>query len=431
MFAIHQRTRRRICQAGFCLLCAMPTTGLLAWTASMKTGSHLARCRQELGERLGLTVRCERIRYPQPGQSVYERFELADAETGEWVLRCRSLEVTRTGRTLALAPGDVEVAAPRANKLLRLVQRRLAHELPGDDAVWLTPTQVTLVTPSASQTYEDVDCRIDTQGDASTATLHFRLPDPQPGEPPMVAITRNRSPAGISTTIKLDTLGTELPVSVFSPWLDLQRELGRDAAFSGSFTVVEGTDRTDCQIEGLFSDLDLHRLVTRRFPHHLTGIANVELKADISEGGVVEAVGLLRCESGAIGDSLLAAAIDLLDCQPGTALQGRRLTAGTHQVFHDLAFDFTVNREGVRLESWADAQPAGALLLDVRGASLLGAPSGEPLPLVQLVRALVPESELLVPATKETARLVPWLPLPPAVPAPGAKPQAPPLTFEE
>ncbi|HEV3342559.1 MAG TPA: hypothetical protein VG125_19460, partial [Pirellulales bacterium] len=121
MFAIHQRARRRICQAAFGLFCVTPTTGLLAWTMTLTTAGHAARCQQELGQWLGMEARFERVRYPQPGLSLYEGFELLDAETGQQVLRCRTLGITHAGRKLLLEPSEVELSAEQAQKLMGLV----------------------------------------------------------------------------------------------------------------------------------------------------------------------------------------------------------------------------------------------------------------------------------------------------------------------
>jgi hypothetical protein len=311
--------------------------------------------------------------------------------------------------------------------------RRLSRELAGDTEIWLVPTQVTLEGATASQTYDDVDCRIDSRDDESTATLRFRLPEPQTGEPPLVSIVRRRTESGVSTTVKLETLGAVLPVSFFSPWLQLEPTLGGDAKFSGALAVVEAQGRYSCEMEGLLTDVDLERLVAWRFPHHLTGQAAVEItRARIESGRLVEAAGLLRSASGTIGGSLLVATVELLDCRPGPTPDGRMpFAAGRNYAYNNLAVDFTIGEQGVLLESPADAEPAGALVLNEQGRSLVGAPPGGPVPLIQLVRALVPDSELQVPATKETARLVPWLPLPPVVRSPEEAPSALPLRMDE
>lgn len=429
MIALHQRTRRRLCQIGFCVLCALPTTGLLAWSAGLKTAAHQLRCRQALNERLGLDVRFERVLYPQPGLTRFEPFELADAETGDWVLRCRSLDVLSSGRKIAVDPHEVELAAKHVDKVRRLVTRRLTHEIPGDASFSLLTTQVTLTSADAGQTYDDVAGRIELADDVATATLRFRLPEHEDGEPPLFSISRRRTTSGVRTTAKLATLGAELPVSMLSPWLELTELLGADATFQGTITIDEDGGRYACQAAGLFADIDLERLVARRFPHHLAGRATVEVKrARLEAGRVVEAAGIIRSPSGEIGGSLLAAAVELLGCQPGAAPAGKLPFAlGRNDVYRNLAIVFQLDGQGLTLSSPSSAQPPGALLLSKRGAALVTSPMDGPVPLVQFVRALSPESDLLVPATKETSQLVRWLPLPPVMRPRDEPPGVPPL----
>jgi hypothetical protein len=420
MFAIHQRVRRRICQAAFCLLCLMPTTGLLAWTMTLTTAGHAARCQQELGQWLGMETRFERVRYPQPGLSLYEGFELLDAETGQQVLRCRTLGITHAGRKLLLEPSEVELSAEQGEKLLRLVVRRLSRELPGENAVWVVPTSVTLRSASGDQTYDDLEAQIESQPEQSAATVRFRLPDAQAGEPPVLSVVRQRSGGEVATVVKLDTMSALLPVSIFAPWLDLGSLLGDEAAFRGSLALTGSGEGWSGELAGVLTEVDLERLVTRRFPHALNGRATVVIKqSKIENGRLAEASGQLLSESGMIGGSLLVSAVELLGCvprqtwAPGAASPGKLpFASGKNYGYRSLSVEFTVDEQGLLLEASPDAEPAGAILLDEDLRPRLSVAPSSPLPLIQLVKALVPNSLVQVPATKETALLVPWLPLP-------------------
>lgn len=430
MLALHQRTRRRICQAGFCLLCAFPTTGLLSWAASLKTASHLAGCERRISERLGLLVSFKQVNYPQPGQTHYEGLELADAETGDWLLRCRALDVVRSGRKLALDPHDVEVAEARADKLLRLVLRRLARELPGDEAVALVPTQVTLKSDAGSQTYDDVAGRIELEADSSSALLRFQLPEFEAGEPPQVSLIRRQTEAGVRTATQLDTLGATLPVSVFSPWLKLDAVLGGDASFNGSLTVEEAGGQYSCNATGVFEAVDLERLIGRRFPHHITGNATLQIqRAELRADKLLEAVGVLRSPSGTIGGSLLTAAVELLGCEPAAGPAGDLpFAANQKSVYRDLNVAFTIDERGLVFRSVSEGQP---IIRNGDDKALLFEGPAAPQPLLQLVRLLVPASDVQVPATKETAQLMRWLPVPPLSRAADSKPDAPPLRYQD
>jgi hypothetical protein len=419
MFAIHQRVRRRICQTGFCLFCVMPTTGLLAWTMTLTTAGHAARCQQELGRWLGMEARFTRVRYPQPGLSLYQGFELLDTETQELVLRCRTLSVTDAGRKLILEPSDIEVSAEQAQKVARLLMRRLSREIASEKAIWVVPTSVTVRSAAGDQTYDDVEGRIESLPDQSTATLRFRLPEPEAGEPPFLSVVRQHV-GDTATTVKLDTMSARLPVSIFAPWLDLRHLLGDDAAFQGTLTIGASGDGWSGELAGVLTDVDFERLVTRRFPHQLNGRATLVIEqSKIENGRLVEASGQILSESGTIGGSLLVSAVELLGCMPG------RLPFANGKIYRyrDLSVEFTVDERGLLLEASPYANPPGAILLnyhrDAHGDTMLSASAPSFVPLIQLVKALVPESTVQVPATKETAALIPWLPLPVIVPPDG------------
>ncbi|HET6880936.1 MAG TPA: hypothetical protein VFI31_12315, partial [Pirellulales bacterium] len=145
------------------------------------------------------------------------------------------------------------------------------------------------------------------------------------------------------------------------------------------------------------------------------------------DGRVERAIGSLRSSSGTIGGSLLLAAVEELGCQPGPASPGKfPFVVGRNRHYRDLALGFAVDQRGLQLHSLADERP-GALVLSGDGAVLISAPDEGPLPLVQLLRALAPDSQVQVPATKETAQLAPWLPWPPIVPPADHAPTSPPL----
>lgn len=425
MFAIHQRSRRRLCQAGFCLFCLLPTTGLLAWTANLKTVAHARRCQSELNQLLGLECRFQSVNYPQPGESLYESFELVAPETGQCVLHCRSLAIVRMGRKLVLEPSEIEVSADGSQKLAALLIRRLTKELPSEKAIWLIPTSVTLRSGSSEQTYDEVEARLESDADKSSMIVRFRLPEAQAGEPPMLSVVRTtdgqkQKTGKQKTIVKLDTMSAVLPISIFSAWLDLKPLVGDAATFGGSLSMEVADGHWSGELAGLLGEVDLAQLVASRFPHHLNGRANVQIEgAIIKNGKLTEVNGQVLSEKGTIGGSLLSAAVEYLGCPPRASRPDHPpFIDSMHYRYRDMSIEFEVDDNGLLLSANPDA-PGGAIMLDEQLDKLLAAPTTGPAPLIQLVKLLVPSSEVQVPATKETAALVPWLPFPPIVPPAG------------
>jgi hypothetical protein len=293
---------------------------------------------------------------------------------------------------------------------------------------------VTLRSPTGDQTYDDVEAQIESQPEQSAATVRFRLPDPQMGEPPAFSVVRQRSGGEVVTLFKLDTMSAVLPVSIFAPWLDLQPLLGDEAAFRGSLAITRSGAGWSGELAGVVSDVDLERLVADHFPHSLNARATLAIeRSRIENGRLAEANGQILSEWGTVGGSLLVSAVDLLGCVPGTAPPGELpFAGGKNYQFRSLSVEFTVDEEGLLLEASPDATPRGAIVLDERAEAMLFAPPPVPMALIQLVKALVPDSTVQVPATKETASLVPRLPLPAIVPPDNGKRaiSSPPLRFK-
>lgn len=416
---LHQSVRRRLCRVIFCIACLLPTTSLLAWTISHKLPSHVARCEARARELLGLEARIGRVRYPQPGVCLCENIELTDPETRQRVLQCRWLELGRSGPVLVLRPATVEIDASQAGRLVRLLMRRLQRELPVAPAtVRVLPSSVTLRGAHDEQTYDDVECLIESTETGDTATMRFRLAGGERNESASVAI-RRRHAQQAGTRVSLDTAGAALPVSMFAPWADWQSVLGSQARFRGSLWIDADERGWRGDVTGVLNEVDLESLVAARFPHVLTGRATLEIdRARIEQGRLVEAAGLLRAEHGVIGRSLLLSLSEALHCRLARESIEEARTGNLN--YEQLFLRFVLDAQGLRLTGSPAEPHRGLLLIDERQKPLLAEPLEQPAPLVALVRALVPPSRTHVPATKETAALVPWLPLPPVVPPPSA-----------
>ena len=56
MFALHDRVRRRICIAGFILLCLVPTALVVGWAVAWRLPSHVRGEARRIGHQMGFDV---------------------------------------------------------------------------------------------------------------------------------------------------------------------------------------------------------------------------------------------------------------------------------------------------------------------------------------------------------------------------------------
>jgi hypothetical protein len=210
-----------------------------------------------------------------------------------------------------------------------------------------------------------------------------------------------------------------LPCTLLPPALPLAAWLGPASSFRGHAWWCGGTSQA-IQLRGEFAGVDLDYLVGRHFDQPLHGLASVSLRrCSLRHGRLETAAGTLSAGPGFVGRQFLAGAIESLELgweQP--------LPADDMLAYDELALEFEVDHDGVRLAGRCRDAPAGSLLAD-RGQLLAGEPRRQPQPLASLVQMLAPPSAPPVPATREANWLLSVLPLDAAQQPPG-EPQKPP-----
>ncbi|HUY34525.1 MAG TPA: hypothetical protein VMV69_17400 [Pirellulales bacterium] len=415
MLRLHETLRRRVCRASFCLLCVLPTAGLLGFSASRTHPSHTRRCESELSDLLGLRAKLAVVRYPRPGVTLYEGLELADPETGECALRCPWLEFESVDGRVLLSATRPEIETARLKLLWELLMRRLRRELATDGEVRLSPCQVTLRASRGSQTYDVTQALVEHVDQGEAIEIRFRPTGADDSEPAAFRVVRERSQAVPFTRLEIMTYASELPVSIFAPLADVEAWLGGDSRFAGSFWIDELADGWKADMTGQLRGVDLQSLIGDRFPHQLNGPADIEIdRALFDRGRLTEADGSFSAGPGTIGTSLLDAAVESLELEPGQFNRTRK----TALAFEELAFRFHVDAGGLVIAGACRGAPSrGVVLVGSNDRVLLASPrEGSLPPVIGIIRMLVPQSEVRVPATRETAGLLQVLPVPPIVP---------------
>ncbi len=87
---------------------------------------------------------------------------------------------------------------------------------------------------------------------------------------------RNRQLDPPATGWELHTDSTGLPCSVALSWLPALSQLGDACVFQGSVWCEQRPAGWEAELRGVFRQVDLEQLVTRQFPHKLSGSADVD-----------------------------------------------------------------------------------------------------------------------------------------------------------
>ncbi len=222
----------------------------------------------------------------------------------------------------------------------------------------------------------------------------------------------------VGAVVELHTGETAVPCWLLAGPLGFLPHLGPRASFRGSIWATETSDGWEGEISGALVDVDLQSLVTEQFPHRLSGRADIAIqKCSFRHGRLEEAGGVLTAGPGVIGRSLLIAAADNLHLTAGEAAA----KVATLQEYRELALGFVIDTAGITLRGQCSGAPG--VLVKSRDGALLTESAGPPEPAVALLRMLVPQSEVQVPATREADWLIGRLPVPAVMPPANQPPQ--------
>jgi hypothetical protein len=425
---MHDATRRLICRLAFITLCLVPTGSLCAWVAYRATPIHTWRenafWTDAIYQATGLLAEVDSIRHPTRSRTIFDNLVLTDPDGDAIVARIRVVELAETDHGIVAIASQPEIESRQLQRLGELLQQRILRgPRLKQQFQWLSG-EVTLHSEFAASTATDVRCLITADEQQVEATIDFVLAGYGMTSPAQVQLTRDRESQPGSTTWQIRTGGSALPCSLVADYLPALQSLGDRCRFQGTAWVEQDDSGWDGEVAGRFLDVDLDRLVAP-FPHKLSGAAELTIShSNFKRGKLVEAAGALDANGGVISNSLLTAAAESL--RLGSSITGDE-QADTLLEYRQLAFGFQIDATGLQLSGTCNARREGVLLVGVSGNLLLDS-QAELIPSVALMRALVPQSELQVPATSATETLLRALPLPsPTLPstAIGRRPYSP------
>lgn len=436
------RMRIGIHRAAFLLLCPLPTLLLVSWIAhgaSQRVAAvDKSLWEEELSWLFGLEVRVQRVEQPQRGRTVLHGVQISDPEWGQ-LAYVRALELARTEQGLEIAASQPEVQADRLERLCEVLHDRvLRTRQPTDLAIHFQAESMTFVSPardaqdaSHAETVKDVEAWITSSEAGPQLSADFRRADLPDAQAVQVRVVRkNRLETVPSTTWSIDTQpDAELPTAPLPCWvlsraLPALAPLGEACQFEGRCWGERTPRGWQGEINGIFREVDLYRLVTQRYPHLLSGRADMQLSAVVRDGRLEEASGALVSGGGTIGRDFVHALVGQLPLKlSDTAIP----PTDKNWRYRQLAIGFDVTRDGLRTWGLCDSK-GDAVLTDARGPLVERIP-GTRAPILGLVRALVPSSTTEVPATRETEPLLSVLPIPSVTPPSSDKGIAPRATL--
>ena len=430
MFPVTRPIRQILATILVLALTVLPTGFVAAIGWRINRPGHIRDVEIELGRQLGLQVTLDEVRYPRPGEVVYRGIVLRQEEPrGKGLAEIARADLVRLQRadrelTIQLENPRVRAESPRVilAQLGVLMQR----------SVQIPFERITLTAPSAlvEMGGENLHFRPrEVAGEfladprAPTLKLAYRMPAGGGHTRCELTLIRDRRSEPLQTSLVLQTVeGLPLPARMLNTFFDADDWLGTQAKLEGTLTLRQmGSKEWEAGFQGDLLDVDLAKLVGRRFPRHrLTGRARVAIRKArwgqrLDRGiGWVEAEGDLLVGQGSIG-------VDLIDALT-REMKFRRSARLTHLDPRKTEVDFRLLGLSFAMQPDGEIQITGALggefppdvVLAGATTPLLSAPQGAA-SVRGLIKTLFPvsgaNSGVLIPLTAESQVLL-SLPLP-------------------
>lgn len=404
---MHEHTQRTLCRLGFVSLCALPTAALLAWACWLGSPSHVVRCEQLLARRLGLSVRLAQVEHPRPGQLRLRDVVLAEPETRETVATMPRLDISTSSRGTV-----VHLTEPRivAVALAGLWTRLSQHLTAAHDPLRFEATSLVWQGPGTDYGLANIAGGVSYSDKVGQAYLSFALDTPA-ARPVRMRVVRDRRHTPPHVTWELQTPDAAIPCGLAWPWVDVPAWLGDSCRFRGTLRGEQNATGSQTEIVGQFVEVDLRQLVTEHFPHHLSGLAELQVHAArVVDGRIDRLSAAAVAGPGQISRSLLAGSWSMLE-MPGGPLPP---PAVDRIAYERLALAFLLDPRGLMIEGRCSKETPAAVLVDSNKV-LLNRPN-RPQSAASLVRLLCPPTTHVVPHVREAEGLLRVLPLP-VVPA--------------
>jgi hypothetical protein len=363
-------------------------------------------------------VTLEGIQRLRPRTVRYKGLALIDPETGAILLKCRQLEaqwrtsINPSGEgefALVLTGSRPEVHIGRWNGLWQVIENVLVRQSQfAKMHVQLTAGETSLLLDDASHSLDKIQGLVQTTAERAQAEFSFEIPGLGMAEPARIRVLRNRSVAPPTTALELATGPTPLPCSLLAFGIPSFQPLGSKSTFGGRIWAEQTPGGWDGGLAGQFAAVNLAETLGQRFPHQLTGEAQVTVDSlRIHEGRILELAGSASVASGQISRSLIEAAARYMGLAKGLD----RSTSDSLLAYSQFEMRFLLDRRGLELSGQCSSPSSGVILADQYGP-ILGDPPPGPVPVVNLVQTLVPPDRPEVLATQQTERLMRWLPIP-------------------
>ena len=323
MFPVTRPLRQTVSTIVLLVLTVVPTALVSAIAWRINRPGHIRDVEIDLGRKLGMQVSLDQVGYPGPERSCTTAW--CCAGRAAWQRACRNRPRRRGSRDPGRSRADVAARKPEA----ACREPWPGHGSAGldhpalDRAASRTDSPFCRVVPARSRPRRSAihvqgrGGRVPGGSSAPALKLAYQVPGAGKGSRCELVVLRDRRAEPFVTSLTFKTLeGSPLPARILNVFFDAEDWLGSEANVTGTLSLRQsGSTEWKAEFHGELLDVDLARLIGRRFPRHrLTGRARLAFEAASwgqrpgGQGpGWVEIKGELVAGQGSIGVDFLEA----------------------------------------------------------------------------------------------------------------------------
>ena len=408
MFSLHERTRRRLCIAGFVVFCVLPILCVLSWSLWKNRPSRVDELERAIARQIGLRTRIDGVSDGLPGVTRLHELRLTDPRTEQVVIHCPQVEVTRSGSVIEVVLDDPTITGGLLERLGHSIMAAVEDNVAGPFPQLRIVADSIVVREGAGSRPLAVLVATITK-DENLWSLAVRFQDASVDTRPMteIKITRQATKTGLHHTFTMDTGNDGLPTTLLAAAVPELKRCGADGRFHGTVRYAQmGALAGVGTVSGRLSSIDPASLFHGNDQPPIAGDLSIHVNdAQFVDGRLVSAHGQLSSFRGTMSPRLW----DALQSRFGASPLARD-TLATRPTYDALAIRFTIEDGLLHVSGCCQSHDSRIVLDNGRGDVLMHTSESETLPLTTLADWLTDGSGDRIPWNRDAAWLLGRLP---------------------
>lgn len=402
---IRLRTQKLLARGLFLFLGILPLLATVTWASLRNWQESADKLCDRWSRQLGLNVQLDSVGHPFPGVMRLDGLRAVDPESGQPVLLGSSVTIFHKNRTTRLDCRELTLQASHLPELWELLFERILRQ-PG---VW--GNSIDIIAPElkllgAACKSPLLQARLQVESLSAGREANLRI-DWQKGLAPSTAriLRRRQQKEQGKVSVRIETGPQSVPCQFF-PWpLDWLRKFGANAAFQGLVWIDNVPLQPRVELTGHVTKVDLQESLGQFLTVDTSGYVDLLVHTLLFENGRIRQLDA-QVRGGPI--TMERELVTNFANEVGASLDIFNDSGKTFR-FDVVHFGLRLDDGGLYLQETADERETTKFLAG--SDAKLSVPYNQPVATTALIKAIVPDSSLMLPINSTSELLIRKLPL--------------------